>query len=433
MRINRLHKLGFDRVSPIRIAPGFAAVLVIACFAVSGAYAEPCENTAAVSREATRFLITGNPLKALELLKDHHVSQCARTKSISAIVYAQLGDYQRADEIGGAYEPGHDATCSAEPRLADVKDWREALDERLSEAKIVVINELHYRPSNRAFAELVLQELAKKGFKYFAAEELNPLSVRNIKARGWAGVGDSPGLNEPVFASLVTKAQRLGYELVNYEWLQNVQPSTGDPRNDREHFQAANIIAATIAKDPTAKVIVYAGPGHAREDKGEPPFPTLYMAGWLKKLSRVDPFTISQSACPPLVMDRQKDRSAFVVVKHGKESANGVFDVIVRETAPFPSPDAWPEWFVKIGRLPVKVPLEASAVLDSGDFVAEARAASAPAQSTPYDRVLIEDGRPVRRLALSPGDYVVSVSNADGEVVQSEKLRVDRDGAASAY
>ena len=175
---------------------------------------------------------------------------------------------------------------------------------RSQDEQILIINESHHRPEHRNFTRSLLDDLYKQGYRYLALEAIlsnqhrqytnYPVNKYNlgdttIFDRGYPLMKACSGtyVKEPVFGNLIRRALELGFTLIGYE-------QTG---KTRELNQALNI-ARIFKSDPKAKVVIHCGYGHLIESprqRGNQDPDTL-MAGYLKKLTGVDPFTIDQTS-----------------------------------------------------------------------------------------------------------------------------------------
>ncbi len=411
-------------------------MLIVLCGTAAPSHAQTCEGVRETRKTASGHLVKGDVLKALYVIRSAGQEHCPAMRHFRAQIYSQVGDYPRADAIAGAFRARDRVNCAKPASGAQVHDWRAKLQDRLEDAQIVILNEAHHRPEHRAFAILLAEHLRRKGFRYLAIEDATPATPK-IQARGWIEYGENGGeMTEPVFAQLVERGIELGYTLVNYEWITNLQPGTGDPRHDEERIQAENLVARTLAQDPNAKILVFVGWGHAREDLPPDRPVEKFLAGWLRELSGIDPLTIAQTVCPQINRRPRDSASPFFILSNPEDKASG-YDVIVRGTAPANEPEAaWPHWFRSIGRHRIAndLWLPQGVLEEHADdlLMIEARLAGRPERAVPNDRILVENGVPVRDLALLPGTYVVVLNDADGATIRSRTIEISKDGAGTA-
>lgn len=301
--------------------------------------------------------------------------------------------------------------ATARPAIAEIV-------RRARLTSIVIINEAHYNPRDRAFALEVARALRPLGYGYLAAETFN---------QSWEG-GPSPAIArlvadrvvtrstgyymlDPVFARYVNEALRLGYQPVAYESSQS-QNARGPGIQPREDGEAENLLAFLRAH-PGAKLLVHVGHGHVNEV----PQPntdgpqTFMMAARLKQLTGIDPLTINQTTMSDL-QPSMRDAYPIAAAKAGTR------DVVLFEgNRPLllgaPATDLQivhparayrygrPTWLAALGGRPVAVP---TALLPSaGERLIQAFDAGAPADAVPLDQVLVTAGRPAPSLMLPRG------------------------------
>ena len=289
---------------------------------------------------------------------------------------------------------------------------------RARDTSIVILNEAHYSPRDRAFALEVARALRPLGYRYLAAETFNqgleptgsPAIARLIADRA---VTRDTGYytHDPVFARYVNEALRLGYVPVAHESTQ-AQNARGPGIQSREDGEAENL-QAFLRTHPGAKLLIHVGHGHVDEvpranDDGSR---TIMMAARLKQLTGVDPLTIdqtTQSDLQPAMRDAYplaaaKLRGRDAVLFEGDRPlllGSAATDLQVVHPA-----RAYrygrPTWLAALGGRPVTIP---SALLpSSGERLIQAFAADAPADAVPLDQVLVTAGKPAPSLMLPRG------------------------------
>ncbi len=208
---------------------------------------------------------------------------------------ATFGNYHRAlgawDELARASN-GSDAAVRqryATARRVTVFDTLVAMADT---TRVIMINERHHASSDRVLTLALLPALYAKGFRYFAAEAFAMDAA--LTARRHA-LDDGSYTSEPVFAEIVREARRLGYTLVPYEaqGRQYTEPDSLTPQQRRDFSQAENLFAATLARDPSAKVLVHAGFAHIRERAAPNWSP---MAAYFRARTGIDPVTVDQTS-----------------------------------------------------------------------------------------------------------------------------------------
>ena len=208
---------------------------------------------------------------------------------------ATFGNYDRAlaawDRLGTASTGDLDAARRrfTAARQVPVLDTLRAMADT---ARVIMINERHHAASDRLLTLQLLRSLRAKGFRYFAAEAFPADSA--LRAPAFPRDDDSY-TSEPLFAELVREARRLGYTLVAYEaaGTQWEQPDSLTPQQRRDWAQAHNLAAATVERDPRAKVLVHAGFDHVRERATPAWHP---MAAYFRARTGIDPVTVDQTS-----------------------------------------------------------------------------------------------------------------------------------------
>ncbi|AND70412.1 hypothetical protein ATSB10_29580 [Dyella thiooxydans] len=177
--------------------------------------------------------------------------------------------------------------------LPDASNWKgvnalDAIANRASDRKIVMINEVHHNAQTRALTLQLLPRLRALGFTYLAIEALGKdpgLAKRGYPLRS----SGTEYLQEPLYGEIVREAVRLGFELVHYDY-----DKAGADVETREVGQAKNLYDRVFAKDPQARLVVAGGYAHVDKAIGrlgqvQP------MAMILTKLVGSDPLSIDQA------------------------------------------------------------------------------------------------------------------------------------------
>jgi hypothetical protein len=294
---------------------------------------------------------------------------------------------------------------------------RDAIAEIVRRARatsIVILNEAHNSPRDRAFGLEVARALRPLGYSVLAVEAIrtypiagNPLSgVEQLKADGFARMGTGDYTRDPVFAGFLRQALALGYEPVAYD-ATTAQAKSGGVA-DREQAQADNLVAAIFAKHPTAKVFIYVGVSHVAE---APLGGTERMAARLKRMTGIDPLTIDQATLTDvsarsaydLAAARIGDRPA-IFFDHRKPLVLGLYAGAVDLQVVHPRRSyrfGRPAWLAALGGRPVPIPKDL--VPATGRRLVQVFAASAPADAVPLDQVLV-DGDGVMPMLIVPSE-----------------------------
>ena len=180
----------------------------------------------------------------------------------------------------------------------DAIEVRGAVGHIVQEAEarqIVMVNERHHASADRLLTLALLEPLAKQGFRYLALETLSHEDP--INDRGYPVGASGYYSNDVVFGEMIRSAIALGYEIIAYEEMpsQEIDDPEADRDahgNNREAWQARNIVNRILDKDKEAKVLVHCGYGHLQEGKETSFTPMGYV---LRQLTGIDPLTVDQT------------------------------------------------------------------------------------------------------------------------------------------
>lgn len=330
-----------------------------------------------------------------------------------AVEQSFVGDTERALESFRASGLRASAKSPAEA-VADpeVRGALDAIVEAVRDRQIVMINEGHHVPRDRAFATLVALELRKIGFRYLAVETLNETKTDALAARGYPLVWDGYYSRDPVFGDFIRRAMAVGYVPVAYEYSTS---EVSDPKQRlarREEGQAVNLAERILAKDPAARILVHVGYGHLRKAVEDGIGIPKMMAEYLREKTGIDPYCIDQTQ--PLPADAVLARTlieaapadAFVVTPRGagrRYLASSAVDMFVFHK-PARIVKGRPDWLAMQGyRRPRAVPAYLLPV--SGRRLVQAFGAAESADAVPVDQVIVTSGEPVPVFMLPKGKF----------------------------
>ena len=174
--------------------------------------------------------------------------------------------------------------------------------ERARDHRVVMVNEWHHASSDRLLTMDLLAPLAEQGFRYLAIEA--GWNGDPINTRGYPIVDTGYYVNDVVFAEVIRSALELGYRIIPYEFRtyevddeqrKAVAEQFGltTRMNEREWWQAKNIVTRVFDIDSDAKLLVHAGGSHISESRRETWAP---MAHFLREFTGLDPLTVDQTA-----------------------------------------------------------------------------------------------------------------------------------------
>ena len=296
-------------------------------------------------------------------------------------------------------------------RAAERRDAIETIVAMARDRRIVVLNEAHDDPKDRAFGLAVAKALRPLGFTMFAAETFNNdkdptrTDMAALVSRGYPTRQTGAYTADPVFGDFVRQTLALGYQPVAYEQTQEQEgPKDRDGSiNVREEAEASNL-AAAFARAPQAKFFVYVGYSHATKTPlpdGESGNTHLWMAGRLKQKTGLDPLTIdqtglgstnpSQASRTLRSMVKQGIDRPVVLFANGKPLRFGQYHDAVDLQVVYPSVrivHGRPDWLKTIDRHPVRPP--ARLVPKSGRALVQAFLTREGPDAIPVDQVVLE-------------------------------------------
>lgn len=294
--------------------------------------------------------------------------------------------------------------------------------------RIVMVNEFHTDPSTRALTIALLPRLYAEGFRYLAVEAVTEDGSALVK-RGYAVHGTGYYTRDPVFATLLSRAIKLGYTVVSYD----VHTSS---QQQREDGQARDIYRKIFKHDPAARVLVHAGIAHIGEKPGGFGPGVQPMAMRLRALTGIDPLTVDQTTLRArkgtplrrqLVGRYHPEHPAVIEDGRGRpwSAIPGRYDVTVVAPA-LSSTQARPDWLALDGtRTPVAIdPRWCKDVLPCS---IEARPSARAEDAIASDRYAFLHHPARVRLYLSPGRYRIEAYSAGGKLLSSHTLNVKRE------
>ena len=323
-----------------------------------------------------------------------------------------------------------EAVAIAHARLADPIA---EIVRRARSTRIVILNEYHWVPRDRAFALQVARALRPLGYDVLAAETFNnspqPAFAEQLRATfekdGYPRRFTGYYTRDPVFADFVRQALHLGYRPALYEATSYAPGST--PYDDvvsRDQQEAENLVAHALKAYPASKILIYVGFDHATEA----PMPwgdgkqIEWMATRLKRMSGIDPLTIDQTLLSPLsggnpalyalVAPRLRGRPAMLMA-NGAPLVVGKYAGKVDLQVAHPVAtriDGRPDWLRSMGRKPVAVP--ANLIPNKGTRLIKAYIAAEAEDAVPVDQLLVTAGKPLPKLMLPPGRIRYEVEDA---------------------
>lgn len=364
----------------------------------------------AMSEQAIAAFARGDYLRALEVFGDPDAipADSPAQSPWQQVRPAFDGFVVGADNRRSVLEPlGPEET--ARFAALERRDAIAAIVERARDTRIVIINETHDNPRDRAFIMDVAEALRPLGFTHFAAETLSPCcypeqeegQMEALQQRGYPLFKDGFYSAEPMFGYMLRRVLAAGYQPVSYEWMVQADERPSSRLESiavRDATQARNLAQALEAAGPEAKFLIHVGYSHAAER----PFPdgSEWMALRLSALTGIDPLTVNQTDLSQYAMRReyaaigmeQGARSA-VIFENGQPAHIGysadLMDLQVVHP-PITSIGGRPDWLARTGRTALQ--LGADMVPEEGRNLVQVFLPGEDENAVPLDQVLIEAG-----------------------------------------
>lgn len=326
--------------------------------------------------------------------------------------YAQLLGMAGREDI-----PYRDGITSAPSNIcAGLRgDPHKVLLDAVGDHTLIIINEHHTMPRDRAFILPLLKALRARGFSHYAAETFDA-EIANATS-SIATVNDGYYSNDPIYGRLITYAKQAGYKLVAYEQTSE-QRSPDDADREtriamRETAQVDNLLAAVLAEAPDTKMIVHVGHSHVAErpipnlsDDGS----TAWMASRLKARTGINPLTISQTGC---VAPGDTAMAATSRTDADGEPAAALTDYFVGHP-PLTFTANRPDWRRNMGDIDTPVPAALHGINET--ILIEARPTGEADITVPIDRILLKPRESGIPLLLPPGHYRVEAFSNTGPI-----------------
>ena len=301
---------------------------------------------------------------------------------------AALGREDRIQQIAGA-------PCT----LAD-GEAAALIAERAEDARVVIVNEDHASPRDRALVEDVAIRLKALGFTTFASDTIAAPLFRD----------------EPAFGALERRLQALGYATTAISDAGAFPPGRHftDEANARTTALTSSLINQTLRDQPDTRVLVHVGHGHSRETPERVDGHDLrWLALQLKEITGIDPLTIDQT-------QRVGDRTGVCVSNSDGSALPTDRDIYIAHP-PLAFERERPTWRLARGQRFADIPR----ALKNADerMIYEARYANEPDDAVPADRLLVDPGENIP-LLLAPGRYRVRAWTEAGVWTASVPLTV---------
>jgi hypothetical protein len=399
--------------------------LIAAAGLMAAGEANPPPRPAAGNEDRTSQLITdglklldeGAYLKGIESLEAAALSSGEPSAGPAYQTWIQMrpmiGSYAPPPQLRASEVAPVSEDSAARLRRATPRDAVAVIAAGAARTQIVILNEAHHSPRDRAFALEVARALRPLGYTILGVEALvnRPATTTRLASEGFPRLGSGTYVREPVFGDFLRQALALGYTPVAYEEA-GEQRSRGKPDiAQREQAQAENL-AAAIRAHPGRKMLIYAGFSHVAEAPIEHGDGKMdWMASRLKKMTGIDPLTVDQTSLAEDSMSRggrgawalaaPKLRRSSVMWVDGRWLVLGPYAGAVDLQVLHPPVRLRgdrPDWLAMLGRRPHAVPRRL--LPGRGRRLVQAFLANEPEDAVPIDQVVVEPGKPPPKMML---------------------------------
>jgi len=237
-----------------------------------------------------------------------------------ATILSKDNEYYRYEKLIEKFEIGKKAYLSNV--IKEIKDLSvndsaiKEISKISKNERVVMLNEMHWKPEHRIFASKLLIPLKKNGYKYLAIEAVDKEQDSLLNIRKYPIKSTGYYTSEPNFGLFIREAISLGYRIIGYDDFST---------DDREKAQALNI-ATIFDKDPNAKVFVYAGIDHILEKSKSNSI--RRMAEIFKEKTGINPLTIDQVELVANTNNKLTLLKSNLLIKDKKINTNVDFFII---------------------------------------------------------------------------------------------------------
>ncbi len=298
--------------------------------------------------------------------------------------------------------------------------------------QIVILNEGHHIPQNRASTMQYLQIFYDNGFRYIAMESIRSRDSL-LNQRKYVDVNKSGTyLFEPCYADLVRQALKIGFTIVPYEYEPKAKTMV-----EREEGQAENIMKRLLNDNPKAKLLMHVGYSHGLKFEPDPQMKMAMMGYFLKKKSGTEPFVIEQFKQTEKAY--RKDESTdyvyatkkyqltepcFFVNNEGKlwtkDSYAGDAELFLPRSI---YKNQRPNWLAWGGKKREFLPNLKEVKVET-PFLIQAFLVEESLNGVAVDQIEITDKISKKPLLLYPAKYILRVLDRKGEVISEKKIVV---------
>jgi hypothetical protein len=402
---------------------------------------EPSQADLAAANAARKAVEEGRYLDAEQTLR--RAAFDARGVARPGYAYGQWVEvHGLLDGEPGPAIPGPDAPINAEQQAAIARlnaatphDALATIVEQAKTHRLVILNEDHGSPRDRAFGWQVAKALRPLGYDVLGIETLNnvaddreaaDLMARLSRDRYAHRVSTGYYVRDPVFADFVRQALGIGYRPVAYEATEfHRGGSVVEQISARDQAQADYLVRRALTRYPKSKVLLYVGFHHATEASSDiDGTPVRWLAARLKAMTGIDPLTIDQTVLNAdgagdrvlhaAVADRI-GRKPAVMVAGDKPLVVGHYAGLVDLQVAHPRTrriGGRPDWLLALGRTPTPIPTDL--LPKTGKRLVQAFV-TGETEAIPVDQVVVTAGSPLPLLMLPKAPVTFVVQDADAK------------------
>ncbi len=410
--------------------------VILLCICLSVCYSSKCQNISPDSLQKLLNIDAKNFYKQLNQLRSLEKQYQGTGKSYFetlGLLNSTCGNYQKTLEIWSNIDSGYKGQHLSNAEFDKYRpvSARILMDSIAQKHQIIILNEGHHVPQNRASTAYFLETFYKNGFRYIAMEtiksadtELNRRKFADIEKTGYF-------LAEPCYADLVRRALEIGFTIIPYECEKIFKTMA-----ERDECQAENIINRLLKNNSKAKLLMHVGYSHGIKLDPLPDMKIAFMGYFLKNKTGIEPFVIGQYQhteranqdieAPEYVYVTNKYKikePTFFVNSKGELWSKDFFDAslfLPRSTYKSGRPD-WLNWrgkkkeyFLDLKEINTLSPFLIQAILDK----------ELP-NGVPVDQVEIIDETENKPLLLYVGDYTIRVLDTKGNTILERKITIN--------
>jgi hypothetical protein len=297
--------------------------------------------------------------------------------------------------------------------------------------QIVILNEGHHIPLNRASTMYFLETFYKNGFRYIAMESVKSLDS-TLNQRKYPIIGNTGYyFTEPCYGDLARQALKMGFTVIPYEYEKRAKTMI-----EREEGQADNVIKNLLKDNPKAKLLMHVGYSHGAKFEPDPVMKLAMMGYFLKQKSGIEPFVIGQQSqtekanysfeSPYYVYATKKysiTEPTFFVRNDGKLWANDFFDACLFLPRSIYK-NGRPTWLNWSGKKEEYL-FDISKINLQTSFLIQAFLEEELPNGVPIDQIEIKSKTENKALLLYSGKYIIRILNTSGDVITEEKITIN--------